>query len=189
MARDGLLRQTACKPGSVLRLTANGWPFLWDDGCPSPHATYPDGYPETDYVPSLFGLAPGGACRAAPVARIAVRSYRTISTSPPVPQKGATDRRYVFCGAIPGVAPGGCYPSPCFRGARTFLPKTRFVPSQASLVQHSHAIERPSGHLTRALYIVGVRPKPADQTCAIRAKDGIQVDNFFATATRLISSR
>jgi hypothetical protein len=36
---------------------------------------------------------------------------------------------------------------------------------------------------------VGVRPKPADQTCAIRAKDGIQVDNFFATATRLISSR
>jgi len=29
--------------------------------------------------------------------------------------------RYDFCGAVPGVTPGGCYPSPCSRGARTFL--------------------------------------------------------------------
>ena len=34
------------------------------------------------HVPSLFGLAPGGACLATPVARNAVRSYRTISTLP-----------------------------------------------------------------------------------------------------------
>jgi len=34
------------------------------------------------HVPSLFGLAPGGACRAASVASRAVRSYRTISTLP-----------------------------------------------------------------------------------------------------------
>ena len=32
-------------------------------------------------------------------------------------------RRFAFCGAIPGVAPGGCYPSPFHRGARTFLPR------------------------------------------------------------------
>jgi len=50
----------------------------------TPHATYPDGYPETDTVPSLFGLAPGGACRATLVAKDAVRSYRTISTLPSV---------------------------------------------------------------------------------------------------------
>ena len=31
-------------------------------------------------MPSLFGLAPGGACRAILVAKDAVRSYRTIST-------------------------------------------------------------------------------------------------------------
>ena len=31
-------------------------------------------------MPSLFGLAPGGACRATLVAKDAVRSYRTIST-------------------------------------------------------------------------------------------------------------
>ena len=33
-------------------------------------------------LPSLFGLAPGGVCPAAPVARSAVRSYRTISPLP-----------------------------------------------------------------------------------------------------------
>src|SRR6185312_4609724 len=68
-------------------------------------------------TPSLFGLAPGGACRAAPVARNAVRSYRTISTLPGL----WSLRRYHFCGAIPGVAPAGRYPAPSFRGARTFL--------------------------------------------------------------------
>jgi hypothetical protein len=35
-------------------------------------------------APPLFGLAPGGVCRAAPVARTAVRSYRTLS---PLPRK------------------------------------------------------------------------------------------------------
>ena len=33
-------------------------------------------------MPSLFGLAPGGACLATLVAKGAVRSYRTISTLP-----------------------------------------------------------------------------------------------------------
>src|SRR5690606_4340661 len=32
---------------------------------------------------SLFGLAPGGACHAVPVAGSAVRSYRTLSPLPP----------------------------------------------------------------------------------------------------------
>ena len=29
--------------------------------------------------------------------------------------------RFAFCGAVPGIAPGGRYPPPCRRGARTFL--------------------------------------------------------------------
>jgi len=62
----------------------------------------------------LFGLAPGGACRAPNVAARAVRSYRTLSPLP-------LARRFAFCGAIPGVAPAGPYPAPCLRGARTFL--------------------------------------------------------------------
>ena len=35
-------------------------------------------------APSLFGLAPGGACHAVPVTRHAVRSYRTLSPLPAV---------------------------------------------------------------------------------------------------------
>lgn len=31
--------------------------------------------------------------------------------------------RFDLCGAFPGVAPAGRYPAPCFRGARTFLPR------------------------------------------------------------------
>ncbi len=67
----------------------------------------------------LFGFAPGGACRAAPVARRAVRSYRTLS---PLPARANPCRRFAFCGAFPRVAPAGRYPAPCLAGARTFLP-------------------------------------------------------------------
>ena len=72
-------------------------------------------------VPSLFGLAPGEACRAAPVASRAVRSYRTLSPLP-----GPDAGRFAFCGAVSGVAPAGRYPAPCFRGARTFLTRPGF---------------------------------------------------------------
>src|SRR5882672_10230498 len=72
----------ACKPGSVPGFDTGRWPFLWDVRCRTPHATYPDGYAETRKLPSLFGLAPGGACLAIFVAEDAVRSYRTISTLP-----------------------------------------------------------------------------------------------------------
>ena len=84
-------RQTACKPGSVPR-KPGGWPFIWDNRRRLPRATYPDGGPETRLdapaiirgppAPSLFGLAPGKACHAAPVASRAVRSYRTLSPLP-----------------------------------------------------------------------------------------------------------
>ena len=43
--------------------------------------------------PPLCGLAPGGVCPAAAVARSAVRSYRTISPLPAAAR--ATSRRYV----------------------------------------------------------------------------------------------
>ena len=50
------------------------------------------------------------------VAEAAVGSYPTLSPLPP-----ANGRRFAFCGAIPRVAPGGSYPPPFHRGARTFL--------------------------------------------------------------------
>src|SRR5262249_27049004 len=52
-----------------------------------------------DLAPSLFGLAPGGVCRAADVAVDAVRSYRTFS---PLPRLIRNAPRWsVFCGTVP----------------------------------------------------------------------------------------
>jgi hypothetical protein len=89
--------QPTYKPGSVWRVAPPRRPFVWDAACAAPQATNPGGgrdcawtarstrksarAPETS-VPPLFGLAPGGVCRAASVAGGAVRSYRTVSPLP-----------------------------------------------------------------------------------------------------------
>ncbi len=111
--------QPACKPGSVWRVAPRGshssgtsvagrlkqpTRMIWSE----------DGLAFA--ASSLFGFAPGGVCRAASVARNAVRSYRTFS---PLPDPKI--RRFVLCGTFPGVAPAGRYPAPYLRGARTFL--------------------------------------------------------------------
>jgi len=83
---------------------------------------------------SLFDFAPGGVYPAAPVARDAVRSYRTLSPLP------AADRwRFAFCGTVPEVSLAGRYPAPCFPGARTFLP--------GGLSALAGAVTRPTGTL------------------------------------------
>ncbi len=48
--------------------------------------TTPGGHPEGCRRPPLFGLAPGGVCRAAPVAGGAVRPCRTLSPLPAGPR-------------------------------------------------------------------------------------------------------
>jgi hypothetical protein len=92
--------------------------FWGDEPCGRGHAT------------SLFGLAPGEVYLAIDVAADAVGSYPTLS-SLPIPQ----ERRFAFCGTFSRVAPGGRYPPPFHRGARTFLDRT--------------SLPRPPGHLTR----------------------------------------
>jgi hypothetical protein len=42
-------------------------------------------------------------------------------------------RRSAFCCAFPGVASAGRYPAPCFRGARTFLPPSRYALRRAAI--------------------------------------------------------
>ncbi len=118
-------------------------------------------------VPSLLGLAPGGVYLATPVAGSAVRPYRTLSPLPAgrrvrerTPESVGPGRRFAFCGTFPGVAPAGRYPAPCFRGARTFLPRRRNAERR-----------RPSGRL--ALERVGDRKtnaSPALASSAVRAK-------------------
>lgn len=133
-----VLRQMACKPGSVLRPKTDGWPFLWDDSCLPPHATYPDGYPETDYVPSLFGLAPGGACQAVSVARAAVRSYRTISTLP----SGFARRLRRIGGVISVALSLGSPPADVIRHRVSVEPGLSSPPRALRL----HAATKKSGH-------------------------------------------
>ena len=127
-------------------------------------------------VPSLFGFAPGGVYLAAPVASRAVRSYRTLSpllsqwayralrylrpSGPPCAALGS-GKRFAFCGTVPGVAPAGRYPAPCFRGARTFL----HLESASTANGHSAPPkQRPSGQLAR--YVMAFRFIPS------RALDG-----------------
>jgi len=115
-------RQTACKPGSVHLFTQTGRPFLWDAHCWTPRATDPDGEPKTVLQtcacrhPYLVLLPVGFAMPLPlPVARCAL-------TAPFHPYRMTeVIRRSALCGTVPGVAPAGRYPAPCFRGARTFL--------------------------------------------------------------------
>ena len=102
----------------------------------------------TGFRPPLFGLAPGGVYRATPVARSAVRSYRTLSPLPraaPCSRRTWRDRRFAFCCTFPEVTLAGRYPAPCLHGARTFLHQRRFPLRQ-----------RPSSQLAGA--IRGARP-------------------------------
>ncbi len=123
---EGSVDQTACKPGSVPppcgdaaiipldRPSRDGSRDL--PGALKPATALPIRSEDRAGAGSLFGLAPGGACHAALVTKDPVRSYRTLSPLPwPKP------RRSALCGAIPRVTPGGRYPPPCRRGARTFL--------------------------------------------------------------------
>jgi len=74
-------------------------------------------YPERSaHAKSLFGIAPGGACHAGPVASPPVGSYSTVS---PLPQP--KPRRSILCGAIRQVSLPGRYPAPLLPGVRTFL--------------------------------------------------------------------
>ena len=68
---------------------------------------------------SLFGLAPGGACRATFLTVGAVGSYPTVSALPVLTR--VSHRRSILCCTIPRIASGGRYPPPYPRGARTFL--------------------------------------------------------------------
>jgi hypothetical protein len=116
--------QTACKPGSVPAQNRRGMTIPLGRSLPSASRDRPGRRRESapglaKGLPSLLGLAPGGVCHATAVTGGAVRSYRTLSPLPPARKRA---RRFAFCGTVPGVAPAGRYPAPCFRGARTFLP-------------------------------------------------------------------
>src|SRR5258708_62692 len=86
-------------------------------------------------VPSLFGLAPGGVCRAVSVAGNAVRSYRTVS---PLPRQYTTHRGGLFSVALSVGLP----PPDVIRH------RLSMEPGLSSPATFRCLPERPSGRLT-----------------------------------------
>ena len=191
---DALSLQSVCKPGSG-----------WHAGKPAYVTAIPLGrrlpaassnLPERQdldrsrslrFAPFLFGLAPGGVCRAAGVAASAVRSYRTVSPLPR--QLRNAPRRSVLCGTFPELALAGCYPAPFVHGARTFPPRqpfgfagaavrptdreidggTRRRRQEASLCEASLFEATTSGSklMMRAAMVRG-RPRTVSRSCSVR---------------------
>ena len=119
----------ACKPGSVpLPARETRRSFLWTARRRAVLATYPGAWAGEARRPCGRRDAPIRSC-----------SRRGLPCRPGCPVRGGLlphpftlpllrrgfGGRFAFCGAIPGVAPGGRYPPPSHRGARTFLPSAR----------------------------------------------------------------
>src|ERR1700730_10554051 len=102
---------------------------------------------------SLFGLAPGGVCRAVDVATRAVRSYRTIS---PLPAPLARHLGGIFLLHFPWARAPQALPGTVPCGARTFLHPlqlalTRTATASPTLgAHHTQVWLRMRGGLSRA---------------------------------------
>jgi len=81
----------------------------------------------------LFGLAPDGVCpaagryrqRGALLPHLFTLTCHSLTEPPFLIDaffQSVSDRRSVFCGTVPEVAPAGRYPASFSPGARTFLP-------------------------------------------------------------------
>ena len=158
--------QTACKPGSVLDRSAASGPARdgHSSGTPvtgrlarptrtaarKPACRMPF-QGRASGVPSLLGLAPGGVCRAVPVAGNAVRSYRTLSPLPAF----ARGLRWAVCFLwhFPWGRPRRVLPGTVFPWSPDFPPRSRVKPRP----------ERPSGRLAPPLRYLAPSRRQADR--------------------------
>jgi hypothetical protein len=112
---------------------------------------------------ALLGLAPGGVCRATPVAWGAGGLlHRRFTLTPPV-RAG----RSVLCGTFPRVTPGGRYPPPCsvesgLSSARAAITRPASGIYTRFLVTHTGIITRSTHHhsLRYGLYLSINAPLP-----------------------------
>jgi len=137
------LCQTACKPGSVP--PARGQAAMTiplDRPLPDGSSSLPEqrrGNSPAGPNPAPVPIWPcsrwGLPCHACYQPRGALLPHPFTLTSRP-----KTRRRFAFCCTVPGVAPAGRYPAPCFRGARTFL--SRGLAAQAAVIRPSDRSSR-----------------------------------------------
>jgi len=127
--------QRVCKPGSVHFSEEKA--VIIHLGCPLPNTScnLPGRRPGNGAICRLYlVLLPTGFTLPCPLP--ATRCALTAPFHPYLPHK-IWGRRFAFCGTFPGVTSAGRYPAPCFRGARTFLPRRLSK-------QDAKAITRPS---------------------------------------------
>src|SRR6478735_236445 len=95
---------------------ADGRPSIWDRCCQRPRAVYlraragsPRTLAQRRREPPPLDLAPGGVYLADRVTSAAggLLHHRFTLTA------GRSRRRFVLCGTVPRVTPGGCWPPPC----------------------------------------------------------------------------
>ncbi len=162
-----ILCHQACKPGSVPRSGERGDGH--SSGAPlARHLVQPTRAARLEMrlaglpaAPPLFGLAPGGVCRAAPVARRAVRSYRTLSPLP-------ADPSLVRQGGLLSVALSlGSPPPEVIRHRISMEPGLSSPPADTLALA-----ERPSGLLTRVIRGFGVAPSRPGSSPAAGALPG-----------------
>ena len=114
---SGTVDQTACKPGSVPppcgdaaiipldRPSRDGSRDL--PGALGPATALPCLAEASRGAGSLFGLAPGGACHAALVTKVPVRSYRTLSPFPSIPDRARGEGGLLSVALSLGLPPVG----------------------------------------------------------------------------------
>jgi hypothetical protein len=135
--------QTACKPGSVPGLPMKGSPM--DDH--SSGTLVAERLTRPTRAAARKRARPQSLTRSGPAAPIRSCSRWGLPCHHRCRRRGAllphpftlawrpspAAWRSALCGTFPGVAPAGCYPAPCFRGARTFLsPASRGAAIQPS---------------------------------------------------------
>ena len=130
-------------------------------------------------APFLFGLAPGGVCRAASVAGSAVRSYRTVS---PLPRPNATRRGGLFSVALSLGRPRRAHPPDVIRHRLSVEPG---LSSPAAFRHWRGAAVRPTDWIGM---VVGARRVKAAPTTALKAsKTGLlRADRAASAAFRSV---
>lgn len=121
-SRRGETDQTVYKPGSVPPSCEDATIIPLDRPLLDGSRDLPEPYSASDgLVDARPTRGPYSVLLQAGLAMPSLSPGPRWALTPPFHPSRPVGRRFAFCGAIPGITPGGRYPPPCHRGARTFL--------------------------------------------------------------------
>jgi hypothetical protein len=125
LVSDGKNCQTVCKPGSVLFVSKEGWPFVWDVRCRTPRATYPGDGAKTRLRAETRHAAPIRSCSRCGLP--CHRRYRRRGALLPHPfTLTFTKKAVCFLWHFPWGRPRRALPGTVFPWSPDFPPPARF---------------------------------------------------------------